>query len=152
MAKLHGLTYKSPIEELSEKFHMSEDSPRTAQSRRGFRLGPVQQLPWLTSSQWRCTTGRTPSKPSGRRASRSTAEGADTIVVDKPAREVRAYTKDGQLIGFYPATIGSDEKPAPTGTFKGEARRLEFGLSLRSKVRVEKCKDQTKADHRSRPK
>jgi hypothetical protein len=42
----------------------------------------------------------------------------DTIVVDKPAREVRAYTKDGQLIGFYPATIGSEEKPAPTGTFK----------------------------------
>jgi lipoprotein-anchoring transpeptidase ErfK/SrfK len=45
-------------------------------------------------------------------------QSADTIVVDKPAREVRAYTKDGKLLGFYPATIGSDEKPAPTGTFK----------------------------------
>ena len=42
----------------------------------------------------------------------------DTIVVDKPAREVRAYTKEGKLLGFYPATIGSEEKPAPTGTFK----------------------------------
>ena len=31
---------------------------------------------------------------------------------------MRAYTKDGQLIGFYPATIGSEEKPAHTGTFK----------------------------------
>ena len=49
---------------------------------------------------------------------------ADTIVVDKPAREVRAYTKDGKLLGFYPATIGSDEKPAPTGTFK--VRRIAW--------------------------
>ena len=37
MAKLHGLTYKSPLEELSEKFHMSENLLRTAQSRRRFR-------------------------------------------------------------------------------------------------------------------
>ena len=29
MAKLHGLTYKSPLEELSEKFHMSENLLRT---------------------------------------------------------------------------------------------------------------------------
>jgi lipoprotein-anchoring transpeptidase ErfK/SrfK len=42
----------------------------------------------------------------------------ETVVVDKPAREVRAYGKDGKLLGFYPATIGSDEKPAPSGTFK----------------------------------
>jgi peptidoglycan hydrolase-like protein with peptidoglycan-binding domain len=36
MAKLHGLTYKSPLEELSEKFHMSENFAY-AQSRRRFR-------------------------------------------------------------------------------------------------------------------
>lgn len=45
-------------------------------------------------------------------------QNADTIVVDKPARQVRAYGKEGKLLGFYPATIGSDEKPAPSGTFK----------------------------------
>jgi hypothetical protein len=37
---------------------------------------------------------------------------AATIVVDKPARNVRAYDRDGKLLAFYPATIGS----------RGEAR------------------------------
>jgi hypothetical protein len=40
------------------------------------------------------------------------------IVVDKPARNVRAYDRDGKLLAFYPATIGSEEKPAPSGVFK----------------------------------
>jgi lipoprotein-anchoring transpeptidase ErfK/SrfK len=47
-----------------------------------------------------------------------------TIVVDKPARDVRAYNKAGKLLGFYPATIGSQERPAPTGTF--EVRRVAW--------------------------
>jgi hypothetical protein len=28
------------------------------------------------------------------------------------------YDKDGKLLGFYPATIGSTEKPAPSCTFE----------------------------------
>jgi hypothetical protein len=40
------------------------------------------------------------------------------IVVDKSARNVRAYDKEGRLLAFYPATIGSKEKPAPSGGFK----------------------------------
>jgi hypothetical protein len=36
-----------------------------------------------------------------------------TIVVEKASRDVRAYDKDGKLLGYYPATIGSNEKPAP---------------------------------------
>jgi lipoprotein-anchoring transpeptidase ErfK/SrfK len=45
-------------------------------------------------------------------------------VVEKAARDVRAYDKDGKLVAFYPATIGSSEKPAPSGTFK--VRRVAF--------------------------
>jgi lipoprotein-anchoring transpeptidase ErfK/SrfK len=41
-----------------------------------------------------------------------------TIVVDKAASDVRAYNEGGRFVAFYPATIGSEEKPAPTGTFK----------------------------------
>ena len=41
-----------------------------------------------------------------------------TIVVDKPARNVRAYDKEGKLLAYYPGTIGSEEKPAPSGAFK----------------------------------
>jgi hypothetical protein len=47
-----------------------------------------------------------------------------TIVVDKPARNVRAYDQYGYMLGFYPASIGSEEKPAPSGIF--EVRRLEW--------------------------
>jgi lipoprotein-anchoring transpeptidase ErfK/SrfK len=41
-----------------------------------------------------------------------------TIVVDKPARNVRVYDRGGKFLAFYPATIGSEEKPAPSGDFK----------------------------------
>jgi lipoprotein-anchoring transpeptidase ErfK/SrfK len=117
MAKLHGLTYKSPLEELSEKFHMNESLLRTLNpgadfERAGTTITVADVLPMVLH--------RTEHTIEAGRPTREQTEGqsADTIVVDKPAREVRAYTKDGKLLGFYPATIGSDEKPAPTGTFK----------------------------------
>jgi hypothetical protein len=50
-----------------------------------------------------------------------------TIVVEKASRDVRAYDEDGNLLGFYPATIGSSEKPAPSGTF--EVLRVAGGTS-----------------------
>jgi lipoprotein-anchoring transpeptidase ErfK/SrfK len=116
MAKLHGLTYKSPLEELSEKFHMNESLLRTLNpgadfERAGTTITVADVLPMvLHRTEHTIEAVRTREQTEG--------QSADTIVVDKPAREVRAYTKDGKLLGFYPATIGSDEKPAPTGTFK----------------------------------
>ena len=49
---------------------------------------------------------------------------AATIVVDKPGRNVRAYGPDGRLLAFYPATIGSAEKPAPSGVFRAIAFQI----------------------------
>jgi lipoprotein-anchoring transpeptidase ErfK/SrfK len=43
---------------------------------------------------------------------------AATIAVDKPARNVRAYDREGKLLAYYPATMGSEEKPAPSGVYK----------------------------------
>jgi lipoprotein-anchoring transpeptidase ErfK/SrfK len=37
------------------------------------------------------------------------------IVVDKREKAVRAYGDGDRLLAFYPATIGSEERPAPTG-------------------------------------
>ncbi|WP_247634488.1 L,D-transpeptidase [Methylobacterium sp. 37f] len=42
------------------------------------------------------------------------------IEVDKESRSVRAFDKEGKLVAFYPASIGSEEKPAPSGTAKVE--------------------------------
>ena len=46
---------------------------------------------------------------------------------------VRAYSKDGKLIATYPATIGSEEKPAPSGTLKVRrvAKKPDLHLCIR---------------------
>lgn len=38
------------------------------------------------------------------------------IVVSKAESSVRAFDADGELLAFYPATIGSGETPSPSGT------------------------------------
>lgn len=40
------------------------------------------------------------------------------VEVDKERQRVKAFDKGGKLVAAYPASIGSDEKPAPTGTYK----------------------------------
>jgi lipoprotein-anchoring transpeptidase ErfK/SrfK len=117
VAKLHGLSYRTPLEEFSEKFHMSENLLRALNPGADFdRAGTtivvadVQPLPLR----------RGPHSIEAMRPRRdeNATRTAATIVVDKPAREVRAYDKEEKLLAFYPATIGSEEKPAPSGTFK----------------------------------
>jgi lipoprotein-anchoring transpeptidase ErfK/SrfK len=43
---------------------------------------------------------------------------AARIEVDKSRKVLTVLGKDGQLLAVYPATIGSTEKPAPSGTLK----------------------------------
>ena len=38
------------------------------------------------------------------------------IEADKGMRQVRAFGEDGDLIAAYPATIGSEDNPSPSGT------------------------------------
>jgi lipoprotein-anchoring transpeptidase ErfK/SrfK len=60
------------------------------------------------------------------------------VEVDKGERAVKAYGADGTLIAFYPASVGSAERPAPSGTWAVRAvapdpvyyydpKRLTFG-------------------------
>jgi lipoprotein-anchoring transpeptidase ErfK/SrfK len=42
----------------------------------------------------------------------------DRVAIDKNLQTVRLFDKSSSLIGFYPATVGSKEKPSPTGTLK----------------------------------
>ena len=42
--------------------------------------------------------------------------GVARIVIDKTERSARAFDAEGTLLAFYPATIGSSERPAPSGT------------------------------------
>ncbi|KMO29784.1 hypothetical protein VQ02_29185 [Methylobacterium variabile] len=105
-ADLKALSYTSPAEMLAERFHMSKallealnpDAPLT-------KAGTVIQVAAVRPLE----TGRIPAKelPEAPKVSR--------IEVDKDALQVRAYREDGTLLHLYPASIGSEEKPAPSG-------------------------------------
>jgi lipoprotein-anchoring transpeptidase ErfK/SrfK len=38
--------------------------------------------------------------------------------IDKARQTVKLFDKSNALIGFYPASVGSEEKPSPSGTLK----------------------------------
>jgi lipoprotein-anchoring transpeptidase ErfK/SrfK len=118
MAKLQSLSYKEPLEELAEKFHMSEDllrklNPRAHFDRAGENIAAANVEPMQLRHGHDRTVEAIPPKKHN-----ANGERVVTIVVDKATSDVRAYNEDGNLVAFYPATIGSEEKPAPTGTFK----------------------------------
>lgn len=102
MATLDRLAYRSPAEAIAEKFHMSEALLRA--------LNPGKRLdvPGTTILVANVRDERPKEKVA-------------RIEVEKSARALRAFDKDGKLLGFYPASIGSEEKPAPSGSFKVEA-------------------------------
>jgi lipoprotein-anchoring transpeptidase ErfK/SrfK len=115
MARLPGLSYTSPTAEIAEKFHMSESLLR--------RLNPSAEFGCAGTDIVVADVSEMKLRPGRRSVEAVPPEDADgpiaaTIVVDKPARNVRAYSSEGALLAFYPATIGSEEKPAPSGDFK----------------------------------
>ncbi len=112
MRSLKALSYTSPKEALSERFHMGQDllaelNPASKFDHAGERIHVVS-LP-----QDKPTSEAT-SKPTSKAAPIKTAR----IEVDKERQTVKAFAKDGTLIAFYPATVGSEEKPTPSGTLK----------------------------------
>lgn len=115
MARLPGLSYTSPLAELAEKFHMSQDllhklNPRADFKRAGTQIIVADVLEMKLAPGRRAVEAVPPMDRNGSVAA--------TIVVDKPARNVRAYDQSGELLAFYPASIGSEEKPAPSGVFR----------------------------------
>jgi lipoprotein-anchoring transpeptidase ErfK/SrfK len=117
MAKLSRLGYGSPREELAEKFHMSQALLVALNRQADFdRSGTeivVANVPPMQLGPKDAAKGDAAGRQAGADADRAT-----TVEVDKQARMVRAYDKDGKLLAVYPASIGSAEKPAPSGTFK----------------------------------
>jgi lipoprotein-anchoring transpeptidase ErfK/SrfK len=104
-AKLDRLAYTSPREALAEKFHMDEDLLKALNPGKAFDK-----------------TGESIIVANVENARPKEGKGdVSRIEVDKTAHELRAFDKDGKLIGVYPASIGSTEKPAPDGEYEVEA-------------------------------
>ena len=99
MKNLPHLAYTTPKEKLAERFHMSPEllsalNPKEKFAVEGHTIVIANIL----------------AKPLPEKVSR--------IKVDKTRQDLRAFNVDGKLLGYYPATVGSEEKPAPSGTLK----------------------------------
>jgi lipoprotein-anchoring transpeptidase ErfK/SrfK len=99
MKGLKSLDYTSPREAIAEKFHMSEAllaalNPGKKFDEAGQTLAVVNVL----------------AKP--------TKSAVARVEVDKTSQTVKAFGKSGELIAFFPATVGSEEKPTPSGVLK----------------------------------
>jgi lipoprotein-anchoring transpeptidase ErfK/SrfK len=99
MARLPHLSYASPLELIAEKFHVD---PRLLQL-----LNPGKRFDAAGTS---ILVPNVAARPGAGRVAR--------IEVDKSTRALRALAENGALIAFYPASIGSEEKPAPSGRYK----------------------------------
>jgi len=128
MAKLDRLGFTSPLEALAEKFHMDEALLQA--------LNPGADFGRAGSTILVAAVGPA-----------SLPAPVAAVEVDKAARQVRAFAADGRLLAAYPATVGSTERPAPSGDFtvKGVARdpvytydpsRLTFGPRSKGKLTI----------------
>ena len=99
MKSLKALDYTSPREAIAEKFHMSEGLLTALNPGKKFdRAGEKILVANVANKQAKLAIGR--------------------IEVDKSRQTVRAFDRSGALIAFFPATVGSEEKPTPTGSLK----------------------------------
>ncbi|MBR0693224.1 L,D-transpeptidase family protein [Bradyrhizobium lablabi] len=101
MKDIPKLGYTSPREELAERFHMSEQLLAT--------LNPGRRIDRAGETIVVVDTGGGGTVAQAK---------ADRIEVDKSRQTVKLFDKSNLLIGFYPASVGSEEKPSPSGTLK----------------------------------
>lgn len=103
-SRLEHLGYENIHEALAERFHMDQDLLETLNPGADFTQAGTEIVVANAGGDLTATVA--------------------SIEVDKPGRNVRAYDADGNLVAYYPATIGSGDAPAPTGEF--EVRTIAF--------------------------
>ncbi|WP_461323114.1 L,D-transpeptidase family protein [Bradyrhizobium diazoefficiens] len=101
MKNIPKLGFTSPREALAEKFHMSEQLLAALNPGRRFDRAGDTIVVVDTAS-----------------AGEGAPAKADRVEVDKVRQTVKLFDKSNALIGFYPATVGSEDKPSPSGTLK----------------------------------
>ena len=99
MKGLKSLGYTSAREAIAEKFHMSEGLLQALNPKKKFdQSGETLLVANVLADQAKLTIGR--------------------VEVDKSRETVKAFDSKGELVAFFPATVGSEEKPTPKGTLK----------------------------------
>jgi lipoprotein-anchoring transpeptidase ErfK/SrfK len=100
MKDIPKLSYTSAREALAEKFHMSEALL--------VALNPGQHFDRAGDAIVVIDTAADQTPPPK----------AAQVEVDKTRQTVKLFDGANRLIGFYPATVGSEEKPSPSGAMK----------------------------------
>ena len=127
-AKLPHLGYTSAAQGLAEKFHMDEALLRA--------LNPKVDFASAGTSIVVVRPAATALPPVAR------------VEVDKSIDEVRAYDNSGKIVAMFPATVGSRERPAPSGqyavrgvvtnpTYTYDPGRLTFGNASHGKFTIQ---------------
>ena len=99
MKELKALSYTSPREAIAEKFHMSEALLSALNPGKKFDLaGDTIFVANVLGRPSKVTIGR--------------------VEVDKSRQMVKAFDPQGAQVGVFPATVGSEDKPTPSGTLK----------------------------------
>jgi lipoprotein-anchoring transpeptidase ErfK/SrfK len=96
MKDLPALGYTNAREKIAEKFHMSQDLLRTLNPGKYFDTEGHKVVVANVA------TGDLPAR-------------ATRIEVDKSAKLLKVFGGKERLLAVYPATVGSEEKPAPSG-------------------------------------
>jgi lipoprotein-anchoring transpeptidase ErfK/SrfK len=99
MQPLKVLGFANVREALAEKFHMSEQLLTALNPEASFsEVGEKIVVPNVLRERQ--------------------AGPAARIDIDKDQQTVRVYSARNELIAFFPASVGSDDKPSPSGTLK----------------------------------
>src|SRR5215510_15713237 len=99
MKDLPNLAYTSAKEKLSEKFHMSPELLSALNP--GEKFDTAGHIILVANI-----------------ADRALPKKVSRIEIDKSKQQLKAFDADGKLLAYYPATVGSQEKPAPSGRLK----------------------------------
>ncbi|UIJ76734.1 L,D-transpeptidase family protein [Acinetobacter sp. SH20PTE14] len=97
-AKMKGLYYTRVTEMLGEKFHMDEDFLKKLNPKATFKKAGEKILVANIRNE--------------------VPEDIHLIVAHKGAKQLYLFNNRNQMIGSFPATIGSSDTPSPTGTYK----------------------------------
>lgn len=97
MAKRKSMTWTSVVESLAERAHMDQALLLAMNPGVDFMAAGTEII--VTD------TGRLP------------VPDVATIIVEKGNNQLRALDADGNIVAVYPATVGSTERPAPTGNY-----------------------------------
>lgn len=97
-AKMKGLYYTSPLEMLAEKFHMDEAFMKKLNPNASFKKAGER----ITVTNIR----------------NELPENIHLIVAHKGVKQLYLFNSQNQMVGSFPATIGSAQTPSPTGTYK----------------------------------